>query len=84
MCHEVEAMLTREDEISLEVLLTNSRDVLTLGIDVLLSQTKVDHLDLVKVVLVALEGLWVTDQDIVKLNIIEGVASFVDELDLLE
>lgn len=59
MRDKVEAVLAREDEVALEVLLADSWDVLTLSIDVLLSQTEVYHLDLVKVVLVTLEGFWI-------------------------
>ena len=84
MRDKVEAVLAREDEVALEVLLADSWDVLALSIDVLLSQTEVYHLDLVKVVLVTLEGFWVAHQDVVELYVVEGVAGIVDDLDLLQ
>lgn len=53
MCEQVEAVLARKDQISLEESLLLSGDVLAVIGYVLLGKTKVNHPDFMEVVLVA-------------------------------
>ena len=84
MRYKVEAVLAGEDQVALEESFTHSWNVLTAVIDVLLRKSKVNHLYLVKIVFVGCEGRGQADEDVVELDVIEGVSGLVDDLDLFE
>ena len=74
----VEGVHGGEDQVTLEELLFLGWNVLTVLLKVLLGETEVDKPDLVEGSLRVGQGLVVTDEDVVKLEVVESVASFVD------
>jgi hypothetical protein len=81
---QVEAVLAGEDEIPLEELLLGVRDVVALIVQVLHGESEVDHLYLMEEVLMVAHRFWHSYQDVVQLDVVEGVARLVDKSDLIK
>lgn len=74
MRYKIEAMLAGKYKVSLEEPFTDGRNVLSACIDILLSKTEIDHLYLMKILLMSCKGRWQANKDIIEFNIIESVA----------
>lgn len=81
---QVEAVLASEDEISLEELLLDVWDVVTLLVRVLHGQSEVDDFYLVQEVFVVWYGFWHSNENVVELDVVEGVTGIVYESDLVK
>lgn len=77
-------MLGREYKIALEEFAKGIRDMVSIIIVILHSESKVDQFYLVKMISMVFDIFWIANHDIIKLHIVIGESRLMNQLDLVK